>query len=307
MTKCELKNLMRIFRSISDLFLLDLIGLIRGIFSFLSVSSLFIGCTGFFNTYIGYILLGMEPQIQVCFAVFLVSFSVYTLDKITDMDKDAASMPARVAFLRGRKKIAIAYSSLAYVLSMIILFLGNPISSILVLVPIAANVVYGTKLIPGIPRLKDIPVMKNAIVAFSWALVTIMIPVTYHSLPLSSHFLMPVMTVLFFMFVKMFINTVLYDIRDESGDKTNNIRTIPVLIGSKTTTKILLALNSTLFVGLRWVDGLSRILVLALTFYGYFYILYFSEPRDPLALDLCVDGEFLIASLFVVAISGMLN
>lgn len=307
MTKYGSRNLMQIHRSIRDLLPLDLIVLIRGIFSFLSVSSLFIGCTGFFNTYIGYILLGMEPQIHICFAVFLVSFSVYTLDKITDIDKDAACMPARAALLRGRKKLAIAYSSLAYVLSAIILFLGNPISATLVLVPIAANVVYGTKLIPGIPRLKDIPVMKNAIVAFSWALVTIMIPVTYNFLPQSCHFFMPLITVLYFMFIKMFINTVLYDIRDESGDKINNVRTIPVLIGSKNTTKVLLALNSTLFLGLRWVDGLSRLLILSLTFYGYFYILYFGEPRDPLALDLCVDGEFLIASLFVVTIGALLS
>jgi 4-hydroxybenzoate polyprenyltransferase len=249
----------------------------------------------------------MTPNVSVCFAVFLVSFSVYTLDKIADLDKDVASMPARAGFLQGRKNLAIAYSSLAYLLSIIIVFIGQPMSSSFLLVPMAANIVYGTRLIPGVPRLKDIPVMKNAIVAFSWALVTILIPATYQSPPQSGPFSILVFMVIYFMFIKTFIDTVLYDIRDEVGDKINNVRTIPVLIGSKNTTKFLLFLNSTLLLGMPWFEGLSRLLVLVLIIYGYAYILYFRERRDPLALDLCVEGEWMLASLFLMGIFGSLN
>ena len=75
----------------------------------------------------------------------------------------------------------------------------------LLLVPIAANVVYGTKLIPGVPRLKDIPVMKNAIVAFSWALVTLLflLHINLNCNPVLSF--MVIFAVLYFMFIKMFI------------------------------------------------------------------------------------------------------
>jgi 4-hydroxybenzoate polyprenyltransferase len=280
----------------------DIINLIRALLSFLSVSSLFIGGTGFFKTYIGYLLLGMSPNVSICFAVFLVSFSVYTLDKVADLDKDVANMPARAGFLQGRKKLAIAYSSLAYLLSIIMVFVGEPISSSFLLVPMAANIVYGTRLIPGVPRLKDIPVMKNAIVAFSWALVTILVPATYRTQAQSGPFSILVFSVIYFMFIKTFIDTVLYDIRDESGDRINNVRTIPVLIGSRNATKILLILNSTLLLGLPWFEGLSRLLVLALIIYGYAYILYFRERRDPLALDLCVEGEWMLASLFLMGV-----
>jgi 4-hydroxybenzoate polyprenyltransferase len=181
MLECEFELFMQIFRIDLAQIPRDIFRSIRGILAFLSVSSLFIGGTGFFKTFIGYLLLGMHPSFWICFAVFLVSFSVYTLDKIADLDKDAVSMPLRVGFLRGRKNLAIAYSSLAYLLAIIIIFIGQPISSLFLLVPMAANAVYGTRLIPGVPRLKDIPVMKNAVVAFSWAIVTIMIPVTYQS------------------------------------------------------------------------------------------------------------------------------
>ena len=281
---------------------MDLFTLGRKLLLFLSVSSLFIGCAGFFNTFISYLLLGMKPDIAVCFAAFLVSFSVYTQDKITDLDKDVINIPSRAEFLRRKKDLAIAYSSLAYLLSAIILFLGEPISSLLLLIPIAANVVYGKKLIPGVPRLKDIPVMKNTIVAFSWVLVTVIIPITYQFKLQSGPSFMVIFAVLYFMFIKMFIKTVLYDVRDEFGDRINNVRTIPVLIGSKATVKVLLVLNSTLFLVLPWLKEFSRILALFLIAYGYLYILYFSEPRDPLALDLCVDGEFMLACLFLKGI-----
>jgi 4-hydroxybenzoate polyprenyltransferase len=109
------------------------------------------------------------------------------------------------------------------------------------------------------------------------------------------------------MFIKTFIDTVLYDIRDETGDRINNVRTIPVLIGSEKTTKMLLVLNSTLLLGLPSFKGIGIPLVLVLVIYGYAYILYFRERRDPLLLDLCVEGEWMLASLSLMAILWSLN
>ncbi|VVB71609.1 UbiA prenyltransferase family protein [uncultured archaeon] len=304
MLDCRFSVFKKIFGVGFGKFSRHILGSIRGIFSFLSVSSLFIGGTGFFKTFIGYFLLGVHPNFLVCFAVFLVSFSVYTLDKIADLDKDTVSMPARAGFLQGRKNLAIAYSSLAYLISIIIIFISRPISSLFLLVPMMANAAYGIRLIPGIPRLKDIPVMKNTVVAFSWALVTIMIPVTYQSHWKAGTFSLVVFMVLYFMFIKTFIDTVLYDIRDESGDRINNVRTIPVLMGLEKTILILLALNSTLLLVLPLFEGISWLLILTLVIYGYAYILYFRERRDPLALDFCVEGEWMLASLSLMAILG---
>lgn len=302
MLKCNAHTINKIFKCELRQLSIFALNSIRELLSFLSVSSLFIGGTGFFKTYIAYLLLAMKPNLFNCMAVFLVSFSVYTLDKVADLDKDVASMPTRARFLEGKKDLAIAYSALAYLLSIIIVFLGRPISSSLLLVPMAANIVYGTRLIPGVPRLKDIPVMKNAIVALSWAIVTVLIPVTYQSLPSLGPIHSLVFVVIYFMFIKTFIDTVLYDIRDEAGDRINSVRTIPVLIGLENTTKVLLILNSTLLLGLPWFEGLTRLLVLSLVIYGYAYILYFRERRDPLFLDLCVEGEWMLASLFLVGI-----
>lgn len=290
----------RVLKKILEQNTWNIFELIKKIFAFLSVSSLFIGGTGFFKTFIGYVLLGLHPSFQVCFAVFLVSFSVYTLDKIADLDKDTTNMPERLRFLKGRKNLAFAYSIAAYLLSMLLAFFDRPLASLIILIPMAANAVYGTKLIPGLPRLKDIPVMKNVVVATSWALVTVLFPAMHLSDPAWWIVIMSV----YFMLVKTFIDTVLYDIRDVKGDRENGVRTIPVLIGPKKTVGVLLALNSTLLLGLPFVEGTVRLLVLTLVAYGYAYILYFKERRNPLALDFCVEGEWLLATIFLTVILG---
>lgn len=273
---------------------------IMKVFAFLSVSSLFIGGTGFFKTYIGYILLGMHPNILVCFAVFLISFSVYTLDKIADLDKDITNMPERMRFLKGRKNLVLTCAIAAFLFSMILTFLDKPLSLLIILVPVGANAIYGTRLIPGLPRLKDIPVMKNVVVAVSWALVTILIPALHLANPES----WIVFMIVYFMFIKTFIDTVLYDVRDVKGDRENGVRTIPVLIGPEKTVIVLLALNSTLLFGLIFVDAALKLLMMALIIYGYAYVLYFKEKRNPLALDFCVEGEWMLATAFLITILG---
>jgi 4-hydroxybenzoate polyprenyltransferase len=297
MNECELIDV-NLFLTYFKLVTSNALNFIMKIFAFLSVSSLFIGGTGFFKTYIGYILLGMHPNLQVCFAVFLISFSVYTIDKIADLDKDITNMPERMRFLKGRKNPVLACAIAAFLFSMALTFLDKPLSLLIILVPVAANAIYGTRLIPGLPRLKDIPVMKNVVVAVSWALVTILIPALHLSNPES----WIVFMVVYFMFIKTFIDTVLYDVRDVKGDRENGVKTIPVLIGPEKTVLVLLALNSSLLCGLIFVDGVIKLLMIALIVYGYAYILYFKEKRNPLALDFCVEGEWMLATVFLITI-----
>ena len=275
---------------------------------FLMVSSLATGISGFFMTFMGYILLGISPNISICFAVFLASFSVYSLNKLTDMDEDAINMPERLSFLKGRRMLVLYYSLAAYILSAVIILLENPLIFPVILVPLVANAIYSSKIIPGLPRLKDIPVMKNVTVATSWALVTTLPPamcvidipgvLISGAVPtVQTYAIDMVAFVLYFMLVKDFINTVLYDIRDVEGDKETGVRTMPVLLGTRKTTIILLVMNSTLLFLLTFVEADIRLLMAALILYGYVYILYFRKRRSPLQLDFFVDGEWMLASI----------
>jgi 4-hydroxybenzoate polyprenyltransferase len=273
----------------------ELVANLKNVFRFLSVSSLFVGITGFFQTFTGYLLLGVPPNIQICSAVFLMTFGLYSLNKITDIKEDAINMPERINFLRGRRNLAIAYSIVAYLLCILLTFLDNPSSIVVVFIPFIANALYGSRLIPGLPRLKDIPVMKNVIVAVSWALTTTLLPAAHI---MSEKF--TVALILYFMLVKAFVNTALYDVRDVKGDRENKIRTIPVIVGPKKTILILLAINATLLPLLIFLDNNARLLAASLIINGFACIFYFGMKENPLAMDLFVDGEWMLTCVIFI-------
>jgi 4-hydroxybenzoate polyprenyltransferase len=273
---------------------------IGNLFSFLSVSSLWISGLGFFKTFIAYIFLGMIPSTSVCIEVFLIAFCVYSLDKIVDLDKDVANMPKRRSFLYGRRKLIISCSFAAYLVAIILTLLDKPLALPIVFIPFISNAFYGTKLCKGIPRLKDIPIMKNIIVALSWALVTTLLPAMHLANPAA----LVVALVVYFMLTKTFIDTVLYDIRDIKGDRENGIRTMATLLEGRRTVIVLLAVNSSLLPWLAFVDKAIWPLALVLILYGYACILYFKERRNPLILDFFVEGEWILASIVLLAFRG---
>ncbi len=262
------------------------------ILSFLTVSSLFVAGTGFFQTFAGFILFETEPCAYVCISVFLMTFSVYSLNKLTDMDEDAINTPERLKFLKGRKKLVLYYSLGAYAISALLAVSENLAALPIVFIPIMANAVYGSRLLPGLPRLKDIPVMKNVVVALSWSLVCTLMPALHSGEAPSANM---IAMVLYFMIARVFINTVIFDIRDVEGDRQNKVMTIPVLLGTKNTTLLLLTVNSTLVPLLFF--AINNLLAQIMVLYGYIFILYFRKRRNPLALDLFVDGEWMIACL----------
>jgi 4-hydroxybenzoate polyprenyltransferase len=270
----------------------------KKLFAFLRISSIFTGMTGFFVTFMAFILLGSNPDPLVCFSVFLMVFSVYSLNKLTDMKEDAINMPERVSFIKGRKRLVLSYSLIAYFLSVLLAFREDPSTIPLLFIPLASNALYSIKLIPGIPRFKDIPVMKNLFVALSWTLVCTLMPALYLRFQPSICLLI----IIFFIFTKLFINAALYDIRDVKGDRENGIRTMPVLLGTKKTAGVLLILNTTLLPYLSFAGDSIRAIFICLILYGYAYTTYFSVLRSPQLLDFFVDGEWMLASIVLMAI-----
>ncbi len=272
----------------------------KKVLSFLTVSSLFVAGTGFFQTFAGFVLMGIEPHAYVCISVFLMTFSVYSLNKLTDIDEDAINTPDRLKFLQGRKKLVLYYSLCAYAVSALLAVIGNLSALPVVFIPIMANAVYSSRLIPGTPRLKDIPVMKNVVVALSWSLVCTLMPALHAGETPTANMIAPV---LYFMIARVFINTVTFDIRDVEGDRQNKVITIPVLLGTKNTALLLLTVNSTL-IPLLFSAG-NHLLAQIMVLYGYIFILYFRKRRNPLALDLFVDGEWMIACLLFLIIQRL--
>jgi 4-hydroxybenzoate polyprenyltransferase len=277
----------------------ELITSLEKFMSFLTVSSIFIGSVGFFKAAIIYIMLGLPPDFRICMAVFLLVFSIYSLDKLTDSKEDAINLPERAAFIKRHRRIIYAASIASYLLSALIVLLVKPWALPIMLLPIVANAAYGSRISSHIPRLKDIPVMKNLLVAFIWASLISVLAAWGEA------DLFGIAFIYYFLLEKSFINTVLYDIRDLEGDRRSGVRTIPVLVGQKWTAVTLLALNSTLLPFLLLIARSWQLLAFGLVIYGYIYILAFNKGGNKNALDLCVDGEWMIAYIILLSLGGM--
>jgi len=265
------------------------------IFNFLTVSSILIACTGFFQTLGGYILLGAAPDMGICLSVSLMTFAVYSINKLTDIKEDAINRPERITFLKGREKQILIISIISLLLSGALAYRSEHRAMLVLLIPFIANCAYSSQIHPGLPRLKDIPFVKNIVVGLSWALVCTLMP----AITIKDCLFLPAAGVAYLMLIKDFINSTLCDLKDVGGDRENGVRTIPVILGSKKTKRILMALNSSLLPLLFLAKGKTLIIMSLLVSTEYIFIICFSDTSCPTRLELFVDGEWLLICLLL--------
>ncbi|PKL71537.1 MAG: prenyltransferase [Methanobacteriales archaeon HGW-Methanobacteriales-2] len=266
----------------------------RSLLVILTSSSIFIAINGCLKTFFSFYLYGAPVSYQLIMATFLVIYSVYGLNKITDTEEDQLNAPERSNLISSHQKLFTYSSFIAYILAVIIGILHGWQVILVLLFPLLAGVIYSIQVHPRIPRLKDIFAVKSLVVALSWTVGNTFLPlVNYNSN------LLVMSLIFYFLFIKSFINTVLFDLMDVDGDKLTGAMTIPVVIGASCTIKLLLLLNTTLlfFIYLVMAFDLFSVLIIPLIFcviYGYAYILYFSGTKNRLQMDILVDGEWIL-------------
>lgn len=271
---------------------------LQNAFNLITSSSLLIACTGFSQTYGGYVLLGAEPNIYICFSVFLMTLSIYSINKLTDIKEDSINRPDRIEFLKGREKQIFIVSAIALLLSVILAYSIEIYTLLPLMIPFIANCIYSLQISPKLPRLKDIPFVKNIVVGLSWALVCTLMP----AITLDHFSASMVIIVAYFMLIKDFINSTLCDLKDLKGDMQSGVRTIPVVLGPKKTKRLLLAMSSMLLPLLFLVKSKTLIMMAFLIFNEYLLIISFSESSNPTILEFFVDGEWLLICMLLIAL-----
>ncbi len=257
--------------------------------------------------YLSFTMLGVVLKPVLLCAMFLIIYSVYSLNRLTDQEEDAVNMPERSAFVQGNERFLLALAIVSYIVAIFLGWLESFFAAIILLVPLVSGILYSMNVfsIFGIPRLKDIFLVKSLVVASSWVVCAAFLPALYLEGDFDKlWFIFP------FFFIKMFINTVLFDVRDVEGDILNNVKTIPVTIGVPRTRQMLLILQTSLAIWLALFSNLFSeyylILIISIV-YGYLYIMYFCGERryNELSRDVLVDGEWIIMSIWVWAYFGI--
>jgi 4-hydroxybenzoate polyprenyltransferase len=255
-------------------------------------------------------LLGLPLQWQSSYLAFATMFMVYTFAKTMHFDPqaDAVNDPERTALLLRWRRPLIAEALLLYALA---LWLGHQHGVALwCLFPFATAILYEIKLLPAgwrYRRLKDIPGVKSTVVAGTWAVTTLWMPVLVAgSVPVGTGLL------LFWNFLLWFVNTVFFDMGDMKGDRLEGTRTLPLVLGFRRCRALLLLLSGVAAVTLWW--GLRQELVgpwaswaNLLSLYTFAYVLAARHEEQDLGFlcDVVADGIFLFGAVLLLLWLGL--
>jgi 4-hydroxybenzoate polyprenyltransferase len=266
----------------------------------ITVSSIFTAVTFVALLYISFVLEGTSISYLLLAATFFLGVSVYSLNKVTDLNEDSINSPDRFRFAKKYRNYLLLASIESINIAVVFAFFSDPYAILLILGIFYAGALYSL----GVSKLrvKKTLVGKNFMVAGAITIGAVLLPVVVHF----SNLLIVVL-VAYFVFLKAFINTVLLDVRDIEGDRKAGARTIPLYLGRQKTRNLLLLLNSTLIVwiGFSFFEGLffpyHIVLVISLL-YAYWYILRFTRANGDTNKyeDFLVDGETILLALYVL-------
>jgi 4-hydroxybenzoate polyprenyltransferase len=242
-------------------------------------------------------LYGIDVNFTIIAASFLGVFSIYILNKATDKREDSINKPDQYS------RSTIHYVVFFFVTMILSLILGYSVSIfafIILLTPTLVGILYSVRVSPRLPRLKEVVGAKSVLVAFSWGLYGAFLPLTLHGS------IFPNIALIFtYIFMQVLINTIMFDFFDVKGDKESGIRTLPTVLGTEKTKKMLYLVNTSIaiIIALCGIEGFFLNVLSALFFgvvYSYFIIWHFiRRPVNRLSAELLIDGSWFPLVTFV--------
>jgi 4-hydroxybenzoate polyprenyltransferase len=181
--------------------------------------------------------------------VFLITYAVYGLDRLTGIDEDLASQPERARFLKNWRRPFGASIALSFLGAFLLAAARGWVAA---LVPVAPAVIaaYSGNLSERVfhfrgPDLKRYFLVKDAAIASGWAFL-LPLGALYLGRPMGTGawiFLLP-------LFVKLFVMASIYDFKDIDSDRKAGVRTLPVVLGEKKSRAVLHVLNAAATAGM---------------------------------------------------------
>jgi 4-hydroxybenzoate polyprenyltransferase len=257
---------------------------------FVTSTSLLLAVDGPLIVLFGYFLYGVQIEFVLLVAASLSVFAVYSLNKATDKIEDSINRPETAS---KSKKYYVVPSVAAIVVSLVLGITVNLLAVAILMAPLVIGLLYSVKISGSLPRLKEITGVKSLMVAFSWSLYGAFLPLVMQPAGFDKIFL-----VFVYIFIQVFVNTILFDFLDMKGDLASGTRTLPIKLGRNRTKKLLFLSNSVLCLWLVFCgfSGLFLNFMPALIFgviYGYVLIWNFSrEGIQRLHAELMVDGQW---------------
>lgn len=197
-------------------------------------SSVFIAVIAMTEVAIAMVLLSLPLNIAPV-VVGLVTFAVYSGDRLADADTDEISNPKQAAFMRRHGDVMYVLVAASYALAVTLSILGGPVALGLALIPGVFWVLYATDWVPDVGlrvrRLKQVVVLNSAVVALAWAVTLTFLPLAFADAPVT----LATVVVFGYFFLRSFVDTEIPNVRDVAADRQTDVGTLPVRLGVRRT------------------------------------------------------------------------
>lgn len=250
--------------------------------------------------YASAVLLGVTATPVLLVMAYLFSYGAYSMNRSAEIDVDSTTHPDRTALLTTRRRYLPAITAGYFVLGYALAVTVNLIFFVGLLVPLAFSVAYsvGSKKLVGligVSKLKEKLLVKNLFVSLGWSLIPVLVGLYYLR---AGAVLIPMGA---FIFLRLMVNTLIFDVRDTEGDREQGIRTVPVAFGAERTYRAMVAIDllTLLFLAYTVLAGVFPTAALVLAVLPLYSLGYSALARRPganlgLICDLLVDGEYLL-------------
>lgn len=269
------------------------------LFNTILYSSLYLCIAAISMVYLSSVLQDIPVSLAASLIMFLVTFSVYNLNRKTDENEDAINHSRRYAFTKKYEKGLMGLSFAAYVLAFLIAGMSGIVAVVITAIPLVNGILYSIPFLPSrfrYHRLKDIPFVKNIIVGLAWAVPVALLPVACTGFPAGRM----TMVVGLFFFLLSFVNSTVFDIRDVKGDADSGVQTIPVILGIPWT-RILLSVMNLAGIGIilalsnGCISIVETAIIVGIAIYIQGYIVLFNGAEfNRVMYDLLADGQYLL-------------
>lgn len=246
------------------------------------------------------VLMGKSPTLPLLAMGYLFSFGAYMLNRTAEMDVDSVSNPGRTAYLEGRKKYLPIMTAGSFALGYALAAMRNLVFFAALLVPLLLALAYSVgsnrlARLTGFKRLKDTLLVKNVAISFGWSLIPVLVGLYFFSVPYALYALAGII------FLRLLVNTILFDVRDTEGDRKFGVRTVPTVFGQGRAFFLIAVFDSLSAVALLLLvlAGALPIYALALLFFNVYSFCYRAIARRPginlnVICDVIADGEYLL-------------
>jgi 4-hydroxybenzoate polyprenyltransferase len=228
------------------------------------------------------VLLRVPINPGLLFITFSGSMLIYSLNRHMDRQEDRISLPERSDFSQRHGWHFIALSIPLFGISLVLAALLSSIVFVVVLMPLMIGVLY------SVFRIKRIFFLKNLAVSLALSAILLIVVAAYRPNP-------SLWLPLFGIFVlACLVNTIIFDIKDISGDAFVGNRTLPVTLGIRRTQWFcffLLAIMTLLSIPLIQADRVFLALVPYFLYKGLYIASIPSGDAPWWYYGLVVDGE----------------